>query len=125
MQRLFFIFVSMKEQFFDSISKLVEVNIQLFKLETQQEISNLIVRLAIAVIMLIIVNMAVVLGSFAMAFLLGQWLENNFYGFGIVTILYLALGVVAWTNRNLLEKIIRKQVEITMLEKNNKQIEKM
>ena len=46
----------MKEQIFDTVSKLIEVNFQLFKLEIQQELSNAIVRLAISIICIIFAN---------------------------------------------------------------------
>ncbi len=107
----------MKEQIFDIVSKLIEVNFQLFKLEIQQELSNAIVRLAISIICIIFANMAVVLSSFAIAFLLGEWLQNNAYGFAIVALFYVVLTAIAWLYREDIGNMIRMKVQATMLEK--------
>jgi hypothetical protein len=107
----------MKEHIFDTLSKLIEVNFQLFKLEIQQELSNVIVRLTISIICIIFANMAVVLSSFAIAFLLGEWLHNNAYGFAIVALFYMILTAIAWLNRETIGDTIRIQVQAAMLAK--------
>ncbi len=107
----------MKEHIFDTVSKLIEVNFQLFKLEIQQELSNAIVRLAISIVCIIFANMAVVLSSFAVAFLLGEWLQNNAYGFAIVALFYIALTAIAWVYREIIGNTIRIKVQAIMLEK--------
>lgn len=107
----------MKEHIFDTLSKLIEVNFRLFKLEIQQELTNLIVRLTISIICIIFANMAVVLSSFAIAFLLGEWLHNNAYGFAIVASFYMILTAIAWLNRETIGDTIRIQVQAAMLEK--------
>ena len=107
----------MKEQIFDTISKLVEINLQLFKIEIKQEISDWIVQMSIAIIIVIFTNMVIVLGSFTTAFLLGELFGNLFYGFAIVTIFYLFLVIVILLNRKSIEQAIRKQIEESMVEK--------
>ncbi len=107
----------MKEQIFETISKLIEINLQLFKIEIKQEISDWIIQMSIAIIILIFTNMVVVLGSFATAFLLGELFGNIFYGFAIVTIFYLFLIIIILLNRKSIEQTIRKQVQESMVTK--------
>lgn len=107
----------MKEQIFDTLSKLIEVNFQLFKLEIQQELSNAVVRLSISIICIIFANMAVVLSSFAIAFLLGEWLQNNAYGFATVALFYVILTAIAWLNREAIGDNIRIKVQTMMFQK--------
>jgi uncharacterized membrane protein (DUF485 family) len=108
----------MKEQIFDTLSKLVEVNLQLFKIEIKQEIADLIVKLSILLVMLIFANIIIVLGSFAMAFLLGELLGKPLYGFGIITLVYAIILGIVWVQRKSIEATIRQKVRQAILAKN-------
>jgi uncharacterized membrane protein len=112
----------MKEQIFETLSKLVEINLQLFKIEIKQEVSGFLVQMAMTIILIIFANMVLVLGSFAAAFLLGEFLGKLFYGFSIVTLFYIILLTIAIVNRKQIEASIRKQIQKSMIKEENKEL---
>jgi hypothetical protein len=107
----------MKENIFDTFSKLVEVNLQLFKLEIKEEVSSWAVQTGVIVLLILLINIVVVFGSFAMAFLLGAWLESNFLGFAIITVGYLLLLLLIWASRKQIENSIYQHVQQNLFEK--------
>jgi hypothetical protein len=115
----------MKEQFFDTVSKLVEINLQLFKLEIKQEVADLVVKFNFFLIIIIFANMIIVLGSFALAFFLGDLLGKPFYGFGVVTLTYATILAVMWINRKNIKILLKQKIQQDMLAKDNEATEKL
>ncbi len=107
----------MKENLFDTLGKLVEVNLQLFKIEIKEELSSWVVQTCVMIGLILVVNMVVIFGSFALAFLLGTWLESNFLGFGVVTCLYVLLFLGLYGGRKQIEATIYNYVQQSLFEK--------
>ena len=57
-----------------------------------------------SVIFLLILWFFLILFSFAIAFGLGAWLDNLFFGFGIVALCYVLIGVIIWRFKDRLIK---------------------
>lgn len=101
----------------DTVSKLVEVNLELFKIEVKEEIGNWAIQSSLILVVLIAANMGIVFSSFAIAFLLGNWLNNYFFGFGTVAVFYGIVAWALWQNRQSLQQRIKVYVQENLFEK--------
>jgi uncharacterized membrane protein YqjE len=101
----------------DTVSKLVEVNLELFKVEVKEEIGDWAIQTSLILVVLIAANMGIVFSSFAIAFLLGNWLNNYFFGFATVAIFYGIVAWALWQNRQSLQQRIKLYVQENLFEK--------
>lgn len=101
----------------DTVSKLVEVNLELFKIEVKEEIGDWAIQSSLLLVVLIAANMGIVFSSFAIAFLLGNWLNNYFFGFATVAVFYGIVAWALWQNRQSLQQRIKLYVQENLFEK--------
>jgi hypothetical protein len=89
------------DSFLDNIWEVIEARVELFKMQIQEQIVRLAVRIVPLIIMLIIASGFLLLASISIGFLLSERLESHFYGFGIVALFYLILTIImAWIYRS-------------------------
>lgn len=102
----FFRFDELKDNFI----KLIEAKFELKKLEIQEKVENLITDLIVKIAVGISLFMAFIMGNILLAVGLNILLDSNWYGFGIVFVMYLIITFIVFINRNALLDQVRKKV---------------
>lgn len=102
----FFRFDELKDNFI----KLIEAKFELKKLEIQEKLENLITDLIVKIAVGISLFMAFIMGNILLAVGLNILLDSNWYGFGIVFVMYLIISFIVFINRNALLDQVRKKV---------------
>ena len=95
----------------ESITGLIEVNIQIAKLEVKDTVSQIAVKVIKGVAMLVLGLFIVIFGSITLALFLGQWLNNHVWGFGLVTLFYLLILIIIRLAKRQLQLSVEKNVE--------------
>ncbi len=95
------------EEIRDYLFKYVEVNIDLFKTETQEKIEDLTIQIVYLMIMLSLMTGAAIMLLMVFAAFLNEWLESRYSGFLIVFAIF-TISLLAWiTQSKTIKNIIR------------------
>ncbi len=80
----------------NTVKKLIEVRIQLIKKEIQDELTSVVTRVAILVLMLVASVLVLLFASLALAFYFGEITYSNYLGFLYVALIYLVLFILPY-----------------------------
>lgn len=87
------------EELFEKLRDYADTRIDLFKLKSINKVSGVmssVIAILILVILLSIVLLCITIG---IALLIGAWVGKNYYGFFIVGVIYLIIGLVLYSKR--------------------------
>jgi hypothetical protein len=88
------------ESLFDSTSTYVDTRMELAKLKATKKSSEAVSALATKLIIGGIGFMALLVFNIALGFWLGEMLGKNYYGFFVVAIIYLLIGIMVYISRD-------------------------
>ena len=100
------------EELAASIKDYADTRIQSIKLNAAEKSSIVIANLLAGIIVAAVFSLFIIFAGIALSFGLGEWTGKTWLGFLIVAILYLVIGIVAWTARR---KIIQLPVMNSMI----------
>lgn len=92
------------EELFYKLKDYADTRLDLFKLKSINKVSGFLSTLIVSVILLVLLLLVLVCITIGLALLIGMWLENTYWGFFIMGILYIIIGLVLYSRRNKLLK---------------------
>lgn len=95
------------EELFYKLKEYGDIRLDLFRLKSINKISGILSTLMGVLIMVILLFLVIVCITIGIALLLGAWLGKAYYGFFIVSGLYIIIGLVLYKNR---DKYLKKPV---------------
>jgi uncharacterized membrane protein YqjE len=104
----------------ENIVKLIEAKFELTKIEIQEKAEGLISQLIHSMLTLFLAFMLFLFISILLAVGINQWLGSSYWGFVIITGLYLILLLIWIFSKSFIQKTIQKTVEKVIDEKMNK-----
>lgn len=105
------------EKLIDTLTGFLETKIELIKLDAKEEISGLIAKALVFVLLSIFALLAILFLSISLSVVLNSYLESGYLGFVVVGIIYLGLaGLVYGKRMDLLEKMKNQANEDNKLE---------
>lgn len=102
------------ESLIDRVKSYVETRIDLLRLKAIDKSSSLLSLLISMIVVILIGFISLMLLSIGIALLLGEWLGKSYYGFFIVTGLYIITGLVLYSSR---DKILKSPIANSMIKK--------
>jgi protein-S-isoprenylcysteine O-methyltransferase Ste14 len=101
----------------EALTGYIETKVELIKLDAKDEMSVLISKFFVVLLMGLFFTMVWLFFSIAAALAISQWLENSYIGFLIVGAFYALLAAFLYFNRaTVLAKITEKQKEYDLLD---------
>lgn len=95
----------------------IETRMELLKLELREDLARGLARMVVFILQAFIATLFIFFISMALAYKLGEYM-GVFGGFAVVAGIYLAAGIVFYTSRESITRLIEKQVmEITRKKK--------
>lgn len=79
---------------FQKIQSYTETTLELFKLKMIEKTSEIFSKIASLIILLFFTAMFFIIINIGLSLLIGEWLGKSYYGFFIVAIFYLLLGII-------------------------------
>lgn len=95
------------EELFYKLKDYVETTADLFKLKAINKVSGFTSTLIVSVVLIVLLFLILICISFGFALLIGVWLGQAFWGFFIMGILYLIIGLILFSKRN---KILKEPI---------------
>ena len=102
------------ESLVDSVKDYVDTRLDLLKLKGIDKSSSFLSLLISMLVIILIGFLSVIFLSIGIALLLGDLLGNSYYGFFIVTGLYVITGLVLYSSR---EKLLKTPIANSMIKK--------
>ena len=95
------------EELFYKLRDYGDTRIELIKLKSLQKVSGVLSSLILSIILIGTFALILLCITIGLAILLGAWTGKMYYGFFIMAILYIIIGLILYTGRN---KFLRKPV---------------
>ena len=99
----------------DTITELIKVKLEQFKLEAQGQIASVVARIIVFIGFLVLVSFALLFLGLTLAFALNVWLDSQVYGFlivaGVLILGIILLGIMA-KSQSLAKAIEKSIIEI-------------
>jgi membrane protein insertase Oxa1/YidC/SpoIIIJ len=92
------------EELFYKLKDYADTRLDLFKLKSINKVSGFLSMLIVSVILLVLLSLVLVCITIGLALLIGLWLGSTYWGFFIMGILYIIIGLVLYSSRNRLLK---------------------
>jgi hypothetical protein len=92
------------EELADHVKEYVNTRVAIAKLDVAEKTSGVIANATAGVVVAVVLVLALIFGSIAGAYALGEWTGRMYWGFLIMAGFYLLAGVVVW---NMRERLIR------------------
>ncbi|PIQ63243.1 MAG: hypothetical protein COV99_04185 [Bacteroidetes bacterium CG12_big_fil_rev_8_21_14_0_65_60_17] len=86
-------------QFFSDIREWVELRVELFQVDLEERIQDVVNRMAQAAIVILLIGLALLFLAMAAAFALGEWTGSTALGFLIVAVIGFLVAVVVKSSR--------------------------
>ncbi len=110
------------EELTNNLSKYINTNYELIKLEAADQASELISSMISGIILGVVGFLFILFVSFGLGYFLSAMLEKTYLGFELVAGFYLLLGIILILSRKkMIEKPLRNKMIRKMLYKNNSQ----
>jgi uncharacterized membrane protein YqjE len=107
----------------ENIVKLIEAKFELTKIEIQEKIEGLVSQLIHSILTMFLVFMVFIFICILVAVGINQWLDSSYWGFVIITGVYLLLLLIWILNKSFIQKNIQKTIEKVIDEKMNKRVD--
>lgn len=88
------------EELFYKLRDYGDTRIELFKLKSLHKITGVLSSLIVSVILIGLLSLIILCFTIGFAILLGTWLGKMYYGFFIMAILYIIIGLILYSGRN-------------------------
>ncbi len=92
------------EEMAGTIREYINTRIESVKLSTAEKASKIAANLLAGIFAVIVFIFFMIFTGIALALILGNWIGQTWAGFGLIALLYLVIGMVAWIARG---KLIR------------------
>jgi hypothetical protein len=92
------------EELFYKLKDYADTRLDLLKLKSINKASGFLSMLIVSVILLVLLSLVLVCITIGLALLIGMWLGSTYWGFFIMGILYIIIGLVLYSGRNKLLK---------------------
>lgn len=93
------IFLEKIEDIFHSSKEYINLRIDEVKLDLAEKMAILLSNLIAKMIIGLMLVLFLFFGSFALAFALGDYFNNTWLGFLLISIFYLSLAIIVWITR--------------------------
>jgi len=93
------------EELADSVKDYVNTRIESAKLTVAEKSSAIIANLAAGMVVAIVFLFFIIFAGIALALILGEWIGENWAGFGIVAGIYLLIAIIVWFARGRLIRL--------------------
>ena len=88
------------EELFYKLRDYGDTRIELFKLKSLHKITGVLSSLIVSVILIGLISLIILCITIGLAILLGAWLGKMYYGFFIMAIIYIIIGLILYSGRN-------------------------
>lgn len=88
------------EELFYKLRDYGDTRIELFKLKSLHKITGVLSSLIVSVILIGLLSLIILCFTIGFAILLGAWLGKMYYGFFIMAIIYIIIGLILYSGRN-------------------------
>ena len=95
------------EELFYKLRDYGDTRLDLFKLKSINKVSGILSSLIVLIILIVLFSLVLLCITFGIALLLGAWLGKMYYGFFIMAVVYIIIGLVLYSGRN---KLLRTPV---------------
>ncbi len=92
------------EELFYKLKDYIETTFDLFKLKAINKVSGFTSTVIVSIILIILLFLIMICISVGFALLIGLWLGQAFWGFFIMGVLYLIIGLILFASRSKLLK---------------------
>jgi len=92
------------EELFYKLKDYIETTFDLFKLKAINKVSGFTSTVIVSIILIILLFLIMICISIGFALLIGLWLGQAFWGFFIMGVLYLIIGLILFASRGKLLK---------------------
>jgi len=92
------------EELFYKLKDYIETTVDLFKLKAINKVSGFTSTVIVSIILIILLFLIMICISIGFALLIGLWLGQAFWGFFIMGVLYLIIGLILFASRGKLLK---------------------
>ncbi|RNI33671.1 hypothetical protein EFY79_18105 [Hanamia caeni] len=92
------------EELFYKLKDYIETTVDLFKLKAINKVSAFTSTVIVSIILIILLFLIMICISVGFALLIGLWLGQAFWGFFIMGVLYLIIGLILFASRSKLLK---------------------
>jgi uncharacterized integral membrane protein len=92
------------EELFYKLKDYIETTVDLYKLKAINKVSGFTSTVIVSIILIILLFLILIFISVGFAFLIGLWLGHAFWGFFIMGVLYLIIGLILFSSRSKLLK---------------------
>src|SRR5690348_2605787 len=92
------------EELFYKLKDYIETTVDLYKLKAINKVSGFTSTVIVSVILIILLFLILICISVGFALLIGLWLGHAFWGFFIMGVLYLIIGLILFSSRSKLLK---------------------
>ena len=92
------------EELFYKLKDYIETTFDLFKLKAINKVSGFTSTVIVSIILIILLFLIMICISIGFALLIGLWLGQAFWGFFIMGVLYLIIGLILFASRSKLLK---------------------
>jgi hypothetical protein len=100
-----------------NLTGFVETKVELLKMEVKEDLAEGLATAINYLLISFVFALVILLLSLGAAIELAEQLESSFFGFGIVALFYLVIGVILLLNRKQLGKKLTKQLSETFKKK--------
>ena len=88
------------EELFYKLRDYGDTRIELFKLKSLHKITGILSSLFVSIILIGILSLVILCITIGLALLIGAWLGRMYYGFFIMALLYIIIGLILYSGRN-------------------------
>jgi uncharacterized integral membrane protein len=92
------------EELFYKLKDYIETTVDLYKLKAINKVSGFTSTIIVSIILIILLFLILICISVGFALLIGLWLGHAFWGFFIMGVLYLIIGLILFSSRSKLLK---------------------
>lgn len=92
------------EELFYRLKEYGETTAQLYKLKAINKVSGFTSTVIVSIVLIVLLFLVLICISVGFALLIGVWLGNAYWGFFIMSILYIIIGLILFTGRKKLLK---------------------
>jgi len=100
------------DKIIDTFTGFLETKIELMKLDAKDEVSALITKAIVFLVILVLAFLAILFMSLAVSAVLNSYFDSGYLGYLIVGIIYIVLAGVIFVNRVSLLERIRSQANV-------------
>lgn len=107
--------VTTAEKLFDQFERYAKTNLEILELKTVAKSADVFSSLTAVLALIVVVTICFVVFSIGLSFYVGRYLPENYYGFFIISSIYLIISLLLYFNKNKWLKVPFKNLIIALL----------